>query len=195
MRKLFLIAGLTSVTISVVIFSLNKLNLSISNNFESKNIETFFSKYYNIDNIKESKAKANSDSYVGVLEIPIINLKKGFYNIGTPNNDVEKGIEVLKKSIFPDNEQGNLIIASHSGTSKVSYFSQLNKLKLGDEIFIYYNGLKYRYILSSIYKVTKTGTININYDKDKTCLTMITCEKNTNKQIVYISYLIDNKKM
>ena len=40
-------------------------------------------------------------------------------------------------------EKGNVILASHSGTSSISYFKNLYKLSIGDEAKIFYKGNVY----------------------------------------------------
>jgi len=91
---------------------------------------------------------------------------------------------------MPDVKDGNLILVAHSGTGKIAYFKNLDKLKNNDEIFIYYNNLKYIYRVFDIYDVEKTGTIKLKIYANKTILTMITCRVNTNNQIIVVSELI-----
>ena len=56
-------------------------------------------------------------------------------------------------------------------------------------IDIYYKNRKYRYQVADFYKVDKKGEVVINRDRDKTTLTLITCDHiESDKQIVYIAY-------
>lgn len=143
-----------------------------------------------INNNYNTKSKTDNN-YLAILNIPKINLYKEFYDYESPLNTVEKNIEVIEKSKMPDIKNGNLILASHSGNSNIAYFKNLDKLKLKDLIFIHYNGKKYKYIVENIYDVKKTGYIEINRNKNKTTLTLITCKKNTNLQTVYVCYQIE----
>lgn len=122
------------------------------------------------------------------LVIPKISLTKELYPEDKINNTVDKNIQVIETSVMPNVKHGNLILAAHSGNSKVGYFKHLDQLKINDEIYVYYKGIKYPYILKSIYDQEKTGYIKIKRDRNKQTLTLITCKKNTNKQTVYISY-------
>lgn len=137
--------------------------------------------------VEEETPKEDTSNYIGVLEIPKINLKRGFFSIDSKDNNVNKNIQVIKESDMPDVVNGNLIIASHSGNSYVSFFKDLYKLSNNDTAYIYYNGIKYTYILTGKYDVEKTGEVAIHRDNTKSTLTLITCSKNDNtKQEVYI---------
>lgn len=133
------------------------------------------------------------NDFIGVLEIPKINLKRGFYPLDSKKNNVDKNIQIIETSLFPNVEKSNLILASHSGSSKISFFKNLYKLKLGDKSYIYYNEKKYVYELQNKYDELKDGKILIKRDKNKTTLTLVTCDKkNKTLQNVYIFYLVND---
>ncbi len=90
---------------------------------------------------------------------------------------------------MPDEENGNVIIAGHSGSARISYFRKLDKLAIGDEASIDYKGKVYNYKIVDIYDIDKTGTAEIIREKNKSTLTLITCRHNTQKQIVVICEL------
>ena len=142
--------------------------------------------------LNETKEKVKI-SYSMILEIPKINLKKGLCSIGQSCNNVSKNIEILKESDMPSVINGNLFLAGHNGNSKVSFFNKLDRLSVGDSIYIYYDGYKYEYKLNNYYDIKKTGEANIKRDKNKTTLVLVTCKKNTkDKQVIYVAYL-ENK--
>lgn len=130
--------------------------------------------------------KVETEAYLAVLKIDKIKLERGIYNINSKNNNVNKNIKILKESDMPDKENGNVIIAGHSGSSYIAYFKNLVKLNNGDEAKIFYNGKTYIYNLEKSYEVEKTGKIALSKNKDKQTLTLITCKTNTNKQIVFV---------
>ena len=139
--------------------------------------------------IKIEKVKnVRSDDYLGIIEIPKINLQKRLYDINSYQNDVNKNIEILDSSDMPNVLGGNLILAAHNGNTSVGYFRNLHKLKLGDEVNISYNDVNYTYEITKIYDVLKTGKVNIKRDKSKTTITLITCLGN-DRQLVVIGYL------
>lgn len=140
------------------------------------------------EKIEEVKVEKNIyiEPYLAVLKIDKINLERGIYSINSKNNNVNKNIQLLKESNLPDKENGNVIIAGHSGNSYKAYFKNLVKLNNGDEAKIVYNGKTYIYSLSNSYEVEKTGMVEISRNINKQTLTLITCKHNTNKQIVFV---------
>lgn len=130
--------------------------------------------------------KVEREPYLAVLKIDKIKLEKGIYDLNSKNNNVNKNIQLLKESDMPDKENGNVIIAGHSGNSYMAYFKNLVKLDNGDEAKIFYNGKTYFYKLKKSYEVEKTGKVALSKNKYKQTLTLITCKHNTNKQIVFV---------
>ncbi len=129
--------------------------------------------------------------YLGVLEIPKIGLKRGFYNIGSRYNNIQYNVTMVEGSTLPDVVNGNLILMAHSGDAYISYFAYLYRLNVGDYAYVTYNGHKYQYQIVNIYEVPKNGLVRIQRNYDRTSLTMITCTKNNDyTQTVYISELI-----
>lgn len=140
---------------------------------------------------KKEEPVINNEQYIGVLEIKKINLTRGFYSKNSRLNNVNKNIQILNSSDMPDIENGNVIIASHSGNSSISFFRNLPKLNVDDNAIIYYQGKTYIYKLVNNYEIEKTGTANIKRNINKNSLTLITCKHNSNKQLVYIFELIN----
>ena len=129
--------------------------------------------------------------YLGVLEIPKIRLKRGFYNIDSKYNNIKYNVTMVEGSTLPDVEFGNLILMAHSGDAYISYFAYLYKLEVGDMAYVTYAGRKYEYQIVNIYEVEKNGAVVIKRNYDKSSLTMITCTKdNDTTQTVYISELV-----
>lgn len=171
------------------------------NCIEDKNINEFFNEEQDVENIPQQNEfievekkgiKKNYYDYIAVLEIPKINVKKGLSNEKYYNN-VNRNVEILKQSNMPNISKGNFILAGHSGSGRVSYFRNLDKLIIGDVSYIYYGGIKYTYKVTNIYDIEKNGTATIKRDLSKTTLTLITCRHNTNKQIVVISELVNQE--
>ncbi len=146
-----------------------------------------------VENFIVSNFEKKEENFIAVLEIPKIKLKRGFYKFGSKNNHVDKNIEVIETSLMPDNKNSNLILASHSGNSKISFFKNLDKLKVNDIAYLYYNEKKYNYKLITMYNVLKNGTIEISKRRNETNLTLITCDrKNEKLQNVYVFKLISD---
>ena len=151
--------------------------------------------YYYISSNNTSSNKnnyvINYDKYYGVLEIPRISLKRGFYNLGNRYNNIEYNVTMVEGSSMPDVTNGNLILMAHSGDAYISYFENLYKLAVGDMAYVTYKGTKYSYKIVNIYNVEKNGRVTIYRNYDKTTLTLITCTKNNDtSQTVYIAELV-----
>ena len=131
-----------------------------------------------------------TNNYIGYLSIPKINLKKGFLDKRSPDNDVEKNILVVEGSSYPTKEKGNLILAGHSGTGWKAFFNDLYKLNKGDKAIVTYKGKTYTYKITNIYTQPKVGKIAIYRNYDKTTLTLITCTNHdSTTQTIYIAEL------
>ena len=138
-----------------------------------------------------SENKELKYNYIGLLEIPKINLKRGFVGLNSRYNKVNYNITVINGSTYPDVENNNLILAAHSGVCSVCFFDRLFNLSIGDSAYITYNNAKYTYKLVNTYEVEKTGQVAIYRDYSKKVLTLITCTRNSNtKQTVFIFELV-----
>lgn len=130
-------------------------------------------------------------NYIAVIKIPKIGLEKGLASKGSYWNNVNRNIEILSESDMPDVDKGNVILASHSGNSSISYFRKLNKLQNNDIVSIVYNGKEYKYKMVNSYEIEKNGYAHIVRNAEKSTLTLITCKHNTDKQIVIICELVE----
>lgn len=146
------------------------------------------------DGIKREEAGSKNgpvtNDYIGYLNIPKINLTKGFLDIRSSENNVDKNLLVVEGSSYPDVEKGNFIIAGHSGTGWNAFFNDLYKLNKGDIASVTYKNKIYNYKIVNIYKQPKVGTIAIYRNYSKTTLTLVTCTNNDSKtQTIYIAEL------
>ena len=133
----------------------------------------------------------NYDKYYGVLEIPRISLKRGFYNLGNRYNSIEYNVTMVEGSSMPYVDKGNLILMAHSGDAYISYFENLYKLSIGDMAYITHKGTKYSYRIVNIYNVEKNGRVTIYRNYDQTTFTLITCTKyNDSRHTGYIAELV-----
>ena len=88
---------------------------------------------------------------------------------------------MLFRSDMPNVDNGNFILFAHNGNSRVSYFRNIHRLKNNDEIYIYYNNVKYTYRIIKNYEVAMTDSTPLNKMKDKSIITLITCKSGNNK--------------
>ena len=176
---------LLAYVISIPILNSKKESNALSNFYiqEEKKNDT-----NQVQNNEENRMTSNLE-YIAVLKIPKIKLEKGLVAKNSKYNNIDYGIKILKESDSPDVINGNVILAAHSGTADISYFNNLDKLKINDEVLILYNGKTYQYKIVNIYDIDKTGKAKINRNNNKSTITLITCRNGTNKQIVLIGEL------
>ncbi len=197
--KSHLILGSLFLLIGFILFSYKHIFKKVNDVQEQIKINNFFDNHIPIDNsidIDDSQNIENVSSsdyndYIAVLEIPSISLKKGIFSKDNINNYVDKNIQILNDSDMPDLENGNLILAGHSGNSLVSYFTDLDRVKKDDIVNVYYNNIKYSYKIVNIYIQNKNGMIKIYRDKNISTITLTTCsEINNYEQLVLIGNLV-----
>lgn len=158
--------------------------------------ETSLNQESNMDYYPNKSIDANPKAlkYIAILEIPEISLKKGLLSLDDKYNDVAYNVAILPSSQMPNIINSNLILASHNGTSSVSYFKDLSKLNKESLINVYYQGTKYIYKLNNYYEIDKKMEVTITRDRTSNTLTLITCKDNSDtQQIVYIAYLISKE--
>lgn len=133
----------------------------------------------------------NYDKYLGVLTIPKIGLKRGFYGLDSKLNSIDHNVTMVKGSALPNVSNSNLILMAHSGNTYLGFFAYLYQLQIGNDAYITYNRKDYHYKLINIYNVPKDGRVKIVRDYSKTTLTLITCTKDDlSSQTVYIFELV-----
>ena len=194
-----IIIGVSLLTLGFIFYGYNYYQKKTNDKIEEKSIEKFFEIEEETSIVEESEEehpiiKKDDEIYIGVLEIPKINLKKGLVDKTSPKNNVNKNIYLLKDTILPDEQAiSHILLAAHSGNSYVSFFKNLRKLEITDKVYFYYKGMKYIYEIFDKYEIEKTGVAKLN-QTNMSDITLITCISGTNKQIIYIAKLIDEEK-
>ena len=88
-----------------------------------------------------------------------------------------------------------VILYAHSWNSRIAFFRNLNKVKINDRVFVYYNGIKYEYIIYDKYDVVKTGKVKIISSKKEKYITLITCTQDKEGyQTIVIGKSINEEK-
>lgn len=195
-NKIFLITGILSILIGLIysttLFIENfKIDNANNDNISNYLKETSITNVRTLNTSSISSSDTNDESenqYIAVLEVPKINLIRGLVNSNSKDNNVNSNIQILNGFTSPSIKGSNLVLASHSGNSKISFFKYLYKLKTNDEIILYYNGNKFFYKIDKVYKTAKNGTIKEKRDTSKTTITLTTCDKDKSKQLVIVAY-------
>ena len=184
---LFLISGLSLIFLTIYTGFKTKTDEDIAlDNFYIEEQQEKITDNTTTKEVVEEK-KETSINYIAVLRIPKINLKRGLVDKDSKYNNIKYNIMIHKESDVPDQDGGNVILVAHSGTAGVSYFRNVDKLSLNDEIYLDYNNKTYSYKITNIYDIEKTGIAPIRKETTKSTITLITCRHNTSKQIVVIA--------
>lgn len=200
-NKIILLIGIFLIIFSIFLISLDIYKSTKKEVEEVKMVDDFFTEEeHSVESIpqeqpkEEDNKKSSSPSYnyIAILEIPSIDLKRGLVDYNSRYNNVKYNIQIIEHSQMPNVENSNLILAGHNGTSGVSFFRNLYKLKEDSLIYIYYDGIKYIYKLNNSYDTSKDGKVEIVRNRYKNTITLITCKRGTkDKQTVFIGYLVD----
>lgn len=207
-RAQIIAIGTLFILCGILIFSSQYLLDKKNSLFEMINMQLYFNQIEDITDESDvviepetsepeettEEVEVITESYIAVLEIPEISLKKGIYKLGSKYNTVSRNVAILSPSDYPDVQGGNFVLAAHSGNGYLSFFKNLYKLNTGSYAYIYYNNVKYSYKITYIYKQEKTGTINVYRPYGKTTLMLITCTKNDeSSQTVYVAELVSQE--
>ena len=197
-NKIIILIGLLLIASSIMFFVYDIYKNTKKEVKEVKMVENFFEEEPQEEVKEEVKEEETNNSsspsynYIAILEIPSINLKRGIVDFNSKYNSVKYNIQIIEHTQMPNVENSNLILAGHNGTSSVSFFKDLYKLKEDSLIYLYYDGYKYIYKLNNYYDTDKDGKVEIIRNRYKTTITLITCKKGTkDKQTVFIGYLVD----
>lgn len=138
---------------------------------------------------QETIDSSNDIKYTAVIEIPSINLKQGVVDSTRNFSSINYAVSVDENSRYP-NQNGNFILYSHSGNSNIAFFYRLHEVEINDNIYVFYNGTKYHYIVYDKYNIEKTGKAKIETSDFYKYITLITCNQSQKgKQIVIIGKL------
>lgn len=138
-----------------------------------------------IDNSNLTGVNLIKDEYVAVLKIPKIDLEKGFYEINSKYNDIKYGIQIVSYN------ERYVILASHSGNSLISYFKDLDKLNINDEINIIYKNESFAFKIRYTYEILGDNPLEILNDGLNYKLILVTCDKNNlNQKLVLVGELV-----
>lgn len=186
MQKKYLTIFLVSIIICIIIliyfiFSFfKKINEQNQTNLlkEKYNINSLYSTSNDYTALKLS----NDISIIGLIEIPKINIS---YPILSNSDENLLKISVCRFSGPLPNRVGNMCIAGHNYNNTLM-FSKLNKLDIGDNIYITdLNNSRIEYIIYNKYRV-KQNNLHCTEDTSKVEITLITCNANNNSERIIV---------
>lgn len=145
--------------------------------------------YKNINYVKENYIKDKLN--VNILTIDKLNLKEIVKKQSIKSKNI-KEVVMFEEFGRPDKKNVNTILGAHSGYGKKAKFKDLNKLSLNDEAKFYYKEKEYIYKVIEKFLVHQKDFTILNNVKDKTTLTLLTCNSfNNNYRLIVVLELID----
>ena len=133
----------------ILLISDQKDNVVNSHNYRSSLTDSFY-----------QKDIAHSSFYMQ-LEIPKIALSQKIYTLDSNLNQIKYHVTLLPASTLPNTENSEIFLAAHAGSSKISYFRNLNLLTEDDVAYLTYEGYKYTYQVKDIKVTPKTDYVTI----------------------------------
>lgn len=180
LKKEFLISLL------IILIYILSCNL-IYNNSNKKEVTTV--KNNNQIKISSGNKSEVTNEIIGEIIIKKLNIRNNLYKKESIHNNVDKNITILNNSIDPTNENSIMFIAAHSGTGKLAYFKDLNKLDINDEVILVYKNEKYIYEVTKIWEEDKNGYIHVKKE-DKKQLILTTCSPTKDDKQLVINCII-----
>lgn len=116
------------------------------------------------------------DGIVGILKVPkMSNLKMPIY-LGASKNNMSKGVVQLGQTSMPiGGNNTNCVIAGHRGWNGANYFLEIEKLKIGDMVYVenLWSVLSYKVREIKVIKPDDINSVLIQDGKDM--VTLFTC--------------------
>lgn len=126
---------------------------------------------------KPPLSASNSTAYK--LSIPKLKINDAEVLVGSM--DLKKSLIQYPQTALPG-QLGNGVVFGHSvlpqffnPKSYLTIFSTLYRLKLGDEVFIEYDNIRYKYLVEEMYEVSPTDLSVLEQRFDGRYFTLITC--------------------
>ena len=199
MKKLSIALILISLAILIILFMIkfnneNQNTILVNNYIKETTIDSNTADVLSGEPIQDNKKNNYTINYTAVLEIPSISLKRGVVDSTKNFKSINYAISVDKNSNYP-NENGNFILYAHSGNSNIAFFRNLTKVNINDDVYIFYNGIKYHYVIFDKYDIQKTGKAKVIASNVKNYITLITCnQKRNGYQTVLVGELTESKE-
>lgn len=129
-----------------------------------------------------------NNNTIGYIKIPDMNVNLPIF-LGASEENMKKGAVHLTETSYPiGGENTNCVIAAHRGYSKTAMFRNIEKLEIGDQVFIenFRERIVYQVMQLRIISPTDINQVLIKEGKDM--LTLITCHpyrKNSQRYVVF----------
>ena len=117
----------------------------------------------------------SGDGMMGYLEIPVLGVKMPVYHT-TKESVLQAGIGHIPTTSLPVGGEGShAVLTGHRGLPSAKLFTDLDKMEKGDIFYIYVLGDVLAYETDQIKTVLPTDTRDLQIEKDKDYVTLVTC--------------------
>lgn len=117
----------------------------------------------------------NNDGMIGYINIEKIKIKLPIYH-GTSASVLNIAVGHLEGSSLPiGGKSTHSVLSAHRGLPSSKLFTNLNKLEIGDTFIITVLDRKLTYQVEEIIIVTPDDITNLQIEKDKDLVTLLTC--------------------
>ena len=193
-KKIFFLFLFTTILLNIYLFTkidnlikkekVSKIlldNYYISNLYNGINNNINSNRNINNNYIADFQNFSNLNEVFCIIKIPKINIKYPVLNVVSKENLQISPIKFSGKNLT---ENSNICIAGHNYSNGL-FFSDINKLNIGDEIYLYNNSSNILiYIVYDIYEVNSNNLSPIEDQNRFKELTLVTCNNFNNNRII-----------
>ena len=189
-KKIFFLLLFTTISLNIYLFAKidnlikkEKVSKVLLDNYYISNLYNDISYNINKENnyISDFQNFSNSNEVFCIIKIPKINIKYPVLNVVSKENLQISPIKFSGKNLT---ENSNICIAGHNYNNNL-FFSDINKLNIGDQIYLYNNSSNILiYIVYDIYEVNSNNLSPIEDQSRFKELTLVTCNNFNNNRII-----------
>lgn len=136
------------------------------------------------------------DNLFGYIEIPKIDIKLGIYLGASSENMVKGAVHLTQTSLPIGGENTNAVIAAHRGTrASGSMFLNINKIEVGDKVYITNAWETLTYSVSSIEIIAPNDIDKVLIQEGRDMVTLISCNpygQHTQRYVVYCDRVVED---
>lgn len=154
--------------------------LAINENAKDGNKKTDFTKASNwFPDANKNKPMIDSKVTFYTISIPKLKIDRAVVAIG--GEDLSKSLVQYPGTALPG-KNGNAVVFGHSilpifynPKNYMSIFSTIPTLKVGDDIFIDYDGISYKYKVEELFEIYPTDIQILEQNPTDSFITLVTC--------------------
>lgn len=159
---------------------------------------TQLSNWFESDSSSNKPILFDGEHTTYTISIPKLKIKDAVVTVGSM--DLKKSLIQYPQTALPG-QLGNAVVFGHSvlpqffnPKSYLTIFATLYKLEEGDEIYVKYGSIEYKYIISKMFEVKPTDLSVLDQRFDQRSLTLITCSPPGTylRRLVIQSVLVEN---